>query len=63
MRNIKKYQDEAKEYNETTNDPYKFICYFIDSKYENLSIGLAEFLDIELIFYFEVNYILTIIHK
>ena len=54
-RNIKKYQDAAKEYVETTNDAYKFMCYFIDSKFENVSIGLAEFLDIELIFYFEAN--------
>ena len=54
-RNIKKYQDAAKEYVETTNDAFKFMCYFIDSKFENVSIGLAEFLDIELIFYFEAN--------
>ena len=52
-RNIQKYKDAAKEYIETTNDAYKFMCYFIDSKYENVSIGLAEFLDIELIFYYE----------
>ena len=52
-RNIKKYQDAAKAYVDATNEAYKFICYFIDSKYENVSIGVAEFLDIELIFYLE----------
>ena len=51
MRNIKKYQDAAKEYADATNDAYKHICYFIDSKYQNVSIGVAEFLEIELIFY------------
>ena len=55
MRNIKKYQDAAKEYVDATNDAYKYICYFIDSKYQNVSIGVAEFLDIELIFYYEVS--------
>ena len=55
MRNIKKYQDAAKEYVDATNDAYKHICYFIDSKYQNVSIGVAEFLDIELIFYYEVS--------
>ena len=53
IRNIKKYQDAAKAYIDATNEAYKFICYFIDSKYENVSIGVAEFLDIELIFYLE----------
>ena len=48
MRNIKKYKDAAKEYTDATNEAYKFICYFIDSKYENVSIGVAEFLEIEL---------------
>ena len=55
MRNIKKYQDAAKEYADATNDAYKHICYFIDSKYQNVSIGVAEFLEIELIFYSEVS--------
>ena len=57
MRNIKKYQDAAKDYIEATNDAYKFICYFIDSKYENISIGIAEFLDMELTFFIEANQI------
>ena len=54
MRNIKKYKDAAKGYTDATNEAYKFICYFIDSKYENVSIGVAEFLEIELNFYSEV---------
>lgn len=53
VRNIKKYQDAAKEYVEATNEAYKFICYFIDSKNENVSISIAEFLYIELTFFYE----------
>ncbi len=53
IRNIKKYKDAANEYVIATNDAYKFICLFLDTKYEIVSIGIAEFLDIELIFYRE----------
>jgi hypothetical protein len=55
IRNIKKYKDAANEYVVATNDAYKFICYFIDSKYENISKNIAEFLDIELIFFHEAR--------
>ena len=53
LRNIKKYKDAANEYVVATNDAYKFMCLFLDTKYEIVSIGIAEFLDIELIFYHE----------
>ena len=53
IRNIKKYKDAANEYVIATNDAYKFICLFLDTKYEIVSIGIAEFLDIELFFYRE----------
>ena len=52
-RNIKKYKDAASAYVAATNDAYKFICLFLDTKYEIVSIGIAEFLDIELIFFRE----------
>jgi len=55
LRNIKKYKDAAKAYVDATNEAYKFICYFIDSKYENISKNIAEFLDIELIFFNEAR--------
>jgi hypothetical protein len=52
-RNIKKYQEAANDYIAATNDAYKFICLFLEQRYEIVSIGLAEFLDIEKIFFFE----------
>ena len=48
-------KDAANEYVTATNEAYKFICYFIDSKYENISKNIAEFLDIELIFFNEAR--------
>ena len=54
-RNVKKYQDSSKEYVASTNDAYKFMCYLLDSRYENISISIAEFLDIELTFFTEAT--------
>jgi hypothetical protein len=53
LRNIKKYKDAANEYVVATNDAYKFMCLFLDTKYEVVSVGIAEFLDIEVVFYYE----------
>ena len=58
-RNIKKYKDAASAYVAATNDAYKFICLFLDTKYEIVSIGIAEFLDIELIFFREAAVIFS----
>ena len=55
IRNIKKYKDAANEYVVASNEAYKYICYFIDSKYENISKNIAEFLDIELTFFKEAK--------
>ena len=55
IRNIKKYKDAANEYVVASNEVYKYICYFIDSKYENISKNIAEFLDIELTFFKEAK--------
>ena len=55
IRNIKKYKDAANEYIVSTNEAYKYICYFIDSKYENISKNIAVFLDIELAFFNEAK--------
>ena len=54
-RNVKKYQDSSKEYVASTNDAYKFMGYLLDSRYENISISIAEFLDIELTFFTEAT--------
>lgn len=52
-RNIKKYQEAANDYFAATNDAYKFICLFLDQRYETVTIGLAEFIDNEKTFFFE----------
>ena len=57
FRNIKKYQNAAKEYVDATNDAYKHICYFLDSRYDNISISVVDFIQIEASFYNEASYI------
>ena len=57
VRNIKKYQAAANEYVEATNDAFKHICYFLDSRYENISLSITEFIEIEAAFYNEASYI------
>ena len=57
IRNIKKYQTAAKEYVEATNEAFKHICYFLDSKYDNISLSIVEFIEIEAAFYNEASYI------
>ncbi len=56
-RNIKKYQSAANDYVEAGNDAYKHICYFLDSRYDNISISVAEFIEIEASFYNEASFI------
>ena len=57
FRNIKKYQNAANEYVDATNEAYKHICYFLDSRYENISLSVVEFIEIEAAFYNEASYI------
>ena len=57
VRNVKKYQSSAKEYIEATNDAFKHICYFMDSRYDNISLSIVEFIEIEAAFYNEASYI------
>lgn len=57
VRNIKKYQNAANEYVEATNDAFKHICYFLDSRYENISLSVVEFIELEASFYNEASYI------
>ena len=57
VRNLKKYQNAAKEYVEATNDAFKHICYFLDSRYDNISLSVVEFIEIEASFYNEASYI------
>lgn len=57
VRNVKKYQTSAKEYIEATNDAYKHMGYFLDSRYENISLSVVEFIEIEAAFYNEASYI------
>ena len=59
VRNVKKYQSSAKEYIEATNDAFKHMCYFLDSRFENLSLSIVEFIEIEAAFYNEASYILN----
>ena len=56
-RNIKKYQSAANDYVEAGNDAYKHICYFLDSRYDNISISVADFIEIEASFYNEASFI------
>ena len=56
-RNIKKYQNAANEYVEATNDAFKHICYFLDSRYENISLSVLEFIEIKGWFYNEATFI------
>ena len=56
-RNIKKYQNAANEYVEATNDAFKHICYFLDSRYENISLSVLEFIEIKGWFFNEACYI------
>ena len=57
VRNVKKYQSSAKEYIEATNDAFKHMCYFMDSRYDNISLSVVEFIEIEAAFYNEASYI------
>ena len=57
IRNVKKYQNAAKEYVEATNDAFKHMCYFLDSRYDNISLSIVDFLEIEATFYNEASYI------
>ena len=57
FRNIKKYQNAANEYVDATNEAFKHICYFLDSRYENISLSVVEFIEIEAAFYNEASYI------
>ena len=57
IRNIKKYQSAANEYVEAGNDAHKHICYFLDSRYDNISISVADFIEIEASFYNEASFI------
>jgi hypothetical protein len=56
-RNLKKYQSSGTEYVDATNDAYKHIGYFLDSRYDNISISVVEFIEIEAAFYNEASYI------
>ena len=56
-RNVKKYQSSAKDYVDATNDAYKHIGYFLDSRYENISLSVAELITIEAAFYNDASYI------
>ena len=57
VRNIKKYQNAANEYVEATNDAFKHMCYFLDCRYENISLSVVDFIEIEATFYNEASYI------
>jgi hypothetical protein len=57
VRNVKKYQSSAKEYIEATNDAFKHMCYFMDSRYDNISLSVIDFINIEAAFYNEASYI------
>ncbi len=57
VRNIKKYQLAAKDYIGATNDAYKHMCFLLDSRYENISNGIIDFIEIEAAFFNEASYI------
>ena len=57
VRNIKKYQAAANEYVEATNDAFKHMGYFLDSRYDNISVSVVDFIEIEAAFYNEASYI------
>jgi hypothetical protein len=57
LRNAEKYQNSGKEYVDAANDAYRHICYFLDSKYENISFSIVEFIEIEAAFYNEASFI------
>ena len=63
VRNIKKYQDAAKEYIKATNEAYKHIGYFLDSRYDNISLSIIEFIEIEGYFFYEANRLMSYFAK
>ena len=57
VRNLKKYQNAASEFANASNDAFKHMGYFLDSRYDNISLSVVEFLEIEATFYNEASYI------
>ena len=59
VRNVKKYQSSAGEYVDAANDAFKHICYFLDSRYDNILVSVVELIEIEAAFYNEASFILN----
>lgn len=54
---IKKFQNSANEYIKATNEAYKHLYFFLDSKNNNIILCIVQFLEIEIKFFNEVCYI------
>lgn len=63
IRNIQKFQKSAKEYIEATNLAYKNICQFLDARYENITLAVVGFIEIESAFYNEAHYIFNFFNQ
>ena len=54
---IKKFQNSANEYIKATNEAFKHLYFFLDSKNNNIMLSIVGFLEIEIKFFNEVSYI------
>ena len=54
---IKKFQNSANEYIKATNEAFKHLYFFLDSKNNNIVLSIVGFLEIEIKFFNEVCYI------
>jgi hypothetical protein len=54
---IKKFQNSANEYIKATNEAFKHLYFFLDSKNNNIILSIVGFLEIEIKFFNEACYI------
>lgn len=57
LKYIKKFQNSTNEYIKATNDAFKHLYFFLDSKDNNIILSIVSFLEIEIKFFNEVCYI------
>jgi len=57
LKYIKKFQNSANEYVKATNEAFKHLYFFLDSKNNNIMLSIVGFLEIEIKFFNEVCYI------